>query len=236
MGDLLVLLAHDLRNPLAALRTNLGFLSSVLQVQDQDIQEALHDSVLSCESAAHIIQNLDQLGFALLGNIGDQRVPVGVAAVVSEIANDCQGLAASYSVALEENASSVPPSLEVLANREMLIRALNNLIRNSIQHAMSRPVSIVIEEEKESVSILVLDGGERLTGAPEIFTNPEAQVVSKSERSGRYGMGLGLLSAGIAAHAAGAQLDGAEPRAPFTNGFRLRLERCSQVESTWRVP
>src|SRR5690606_13210231 len=45
IGELLGLLAHDLRNPLSALHSNLGYLDAVLASRDEEVREAIEDGL-----------------------------------------------------------------------------------------------------------------------------------------------------------------------------------------------
>src|SRR6186713_225154 len=57
IGELLGLLAHDLRNPLSALHSNLGYLDTVLSSHDDEAREAVEDGVVSCDGLSHVIDN-----------------------------------------------------------------------------------------------------------------------------------------------------------------------------------
>ena len=63
LGDLVVIMAHDLKNALAALTANLHFLDgSMSEVGDPETAEALSDSVTLCQVLDHFLRNLDLLG------------------------------------------------------------------------------------------------------------------------------------------------------------------------------
>src|SRR6267378_720347 len=61
LSELLALLAHDLRNPLSAVLTNVNFVKSTMRGRAPDIEEALGDSALSCATLGQVIGNLDVL-------------------------------------------------------------------------------------------------------------------------------------------------------------------------------
>ena len=64
VGSLLALVAHDLRNPLSALHSNVGFLEATLSTKDTDALDALADISASCSSLKHIIDNLELVGLS----------------------------------------------------------------------------------------------------------------------------------------------------------------------------
>ena len=58
------LFAHDLRNPLSALHSNVSFLGSVLGTGDNDAREALEDVAASSDALGHITDNLELFALA----------------------------------------------------------------------------------------------------------------------------------------------------------------------------
>src|SRR5262245_13794222 len=69
IGELIGLLAHDLRNPLSALHSNLGYLEAVLPSDEGEAREAVEDGVVSCDGLSHVIDNVDLLGQILRGGL-----------------------------------------------------------------------------------------------------------------------------------------------------------------------
>jgi signal transduction histidine kinase len=141
--------------------------------------------------------------------------------VLREAAQKSRRFAESYRVNLHVDAESAG-ELRALANRDMLMRALCNLIRNSIQHAgESGKVSARAARDGAQLVVVVSDSGVAL--APEVgeqaFT-AEGQLSTKNVSGGRYSRGLGLYAARIAAGIAGASVQ----RSSATDGrFELRV-------------
>jgi signal transduction histidine kinase len=221
LAQLLALLAHDLRNPLSALHSNAGYLQSAIGTQSDDLHEALDDVVSSCSSLGTIIDNLELLGVALEDAPSPEPSPLSLTDVALEAMQQCQALAGSYRVELVLDKQPNADAGFALANRDMLRRALGNLIRNAIQHGTrDTPVRIVVERG----AMRVEDGGPAL--APELvtsaFTAP-GQLECKSHPAGRYSRGLGLFAASIAARAAGAELTVVAPSRGVGNAFELRV-------------
>ncbi|MBM4364480.1 MAG: HAMP domain-containing histidine kinase, partial [Deltaproteobacteria bacterium] len=102
MGELLALVAHDLRNPLSALHSNLGFLRSVLDDADPDAREAIDDGLVSCDGLAQIIDNLDLLAGALRepGRVPEAGSFVDVGALLDEVVHVTRAMAGSHGVEL----------------------------------------------------------------------------------------------------------------------------------------
>jgi K+-sensing histidine kinase KdpD len=113
----------------------------------------------------------------------------------------------SHGVELILDPSIAALGVTVRSHHEMLVRALSNLIRNAIQHAGESPVRISAIAGTKATKVRVADGGTPLDPAmtPSPFT-AAGQLISKHSHQGRYGRGLGLWCASVAARAAGATL------------------------------
>jgi len=224
IGELLGLLAHDLRNPLSALHSNLGFLRSILSASEQDARDAVDDGIVSCDGLAHIIDNIDLFGQSLRHAERGDSMLSDVSALVVEVVRSCQAMAQSHGVELKMG-EAVGGRVPVDAPRDLLSSALSNLIRNSIQHSPSGgTVRVSVRAGGGEVIVAVQDAGTSLTGdvATAAFT-AAGQIASKSIPNGRYSRGLGLYCAALAAAAAGAKVQASA--APQGNGFELVMAR-----------
>jgi signal transduction histidine kinase len=224
LGELLSLIAHDLRNPLSALRSNVGFIESLIEKPDDDSKEAVADALTSCDTIAHIIDNVELLIHELSGAQTQARSPIPIGPVLSEVVERSKTLAQSHRVSVELEPGAKDVALRVNTNRDMLVRCLGNLVKNAIQHAAESAVAIGVRQEAGKAIVMVRDGGALLDlGLGESpFTAP-GQVACKHAAGGRYSRGLGLFSATVAARAAGATLDAVAPRSGAGNQFELSL-------------
>lgn len=220
VSALLGLFAHDLRNPLSALHSNVSFLGSVLGTSDNDAREALEDVAASSDALGHITDNLELFALALEGAKPRDAHEFPLREVLREAAQKSRRFAESYRVALEVDADSAG-ELRAVANRDMLIRALSNLVRNAIQHAgETGKVSVRARREGSEVIVSVTDSGTALAAdVRESAFTPEGQLSTKNVSGGRYSRGLGLYAARIATNIAGARV-----RCP--EGQQACLELC----------
>jgi signal transduction histidine kinase len=223
IGELIGLFAHDLRNPLSALHSNLGYLDAVLPSQEGEAREAVEDGVVSCDGLSHVIDNVDLLGQILRGGISVTRSPSSVAALIAGAVERCQPAARSHGLTLELDPKARQMHVTVDVGRDLATRALTNLIRNSIQHAPpSSTVYVSAAVEGRHVCVYVKDSGTPLTEElVETAFTAEGQVAAKLRANSRYSRGMGLYCARVAA-----RLCGAEVRALGVakgNTFQLRL-------------
>lgn len=205
-AQLLALLAHDLRNPLSALHSNVGYLSAMLGGGDQDIVEALADARVSCDSLVMIIDNLELLGRVLGEAPAPGKTRLALAPVVDAVVQQHRGLAQSHGTSIE--LAAVDRGIQVDSNREMLSRALGNLICNAIQYSPTgSPISVKAMSSSGTCVVSVSDRGPAFDQSlGELAFTAAGQSELKSASGGRYGRGLGLFAAQVAAAAAGAQV------------------------------
>lgn len=226
IGELLGLLAHDLRNPLSALHSNVGYLSSLSDRYDADAQEAIADALLSCDGLRSIIDSVEILSHHLTGSLDYPRSPFPLAPMLQEAASSTLALATSHEVTLKVDESCSRTTARVFANREMALRSLTALIRNSIQHAPpGSSVHVELAERLDAHVVVIHDNGTPL--APEVVDSAftaAGQIATKTIRGGRYSRGLGLYCARTCAEAAGAVAKFHQhPKA--SNAFELSLPR-----------
>jgi signal transduction histidine kinase len=207
LGQLLVLLAHDLRNPLSALHSNIGFLESSTDGSDADLREALADVTVSCGSLNQIIDNLELFGLSTLEEQPRlERLPVSLDELAKEAVNRASSSANSYGAELVLGPSETA-GVRVRVHREMATRALGNLLFNAIQHGGGGRVSISVRVDGANGIVSISDPGFPLAAKlrENAFT-AAGQLACKADPDGRYSRGLGLFAAGVAAALAGAQV------------------------------
>jgi signal transduction histidine kinase len=207
VSALLGLFAHDLRNPLSALHSNVSFLSSVVNAGDTEAHEALEDVAASSDALGHITDNLELFAIALDGAKQRELLEFPVRELLREAAQKSRRFAESYRVNLDVDVESAT-GMKGFAHRDMLQRCLGNLIRNGIQHAgEAGKVTVRAWREASDLVLAVSDSGVALARevGEQAFT-AEGQLSTKNVAGGRYSRGLGLYAARVAADVAGARV------------------------------
>lgn len=218
LSDLVAMMAHDLKNPLAALMTNLHFLQGSLSALEPDDLDALGDSVILCEVLERFLRNLELL--ARRKEVAARRQPVAIGSIAHEAVTRIQTHATTAGIELQLSRDSArDPS--VFVDRDLFTRAVENLIANALESVPAgSKVEVKVTSAGAEATIDVTDARE----APPAWAVNEASCLPGAELEGKrlqglYGRGLALLCADLAARATGARLeiDGV-PRA-----CRLRL-------------
>ncbi len=206
LGPLLALFAHDLRNPLSALLTNLSFVESLPAVRsDESLAGALGDCVVASDTLRRLISNLDVVALLLEGLEAHPR-HFGVAELVRDCVGQFESTASMQgsSFAVDEG----PSGLEAFADPDLSARALENLLSGALTHGPpSRPIAVrVAREAPDFVRVEVEDGGRPVPPAErEALFSAEGQLRAHAGAA-RYGRGLGLFVAAAAAASLGGEI------------------------------
>ncbi|SDJ42193.1 histidine kinase N-terminal 7TM domain-containing protein [Natronorubrum texcoconense] len=146
--------SHDLRNPL-------NVAQGYLEAANDDVDCAYHDDIeLAHDRMAAIIE--DVLRLAREGHPIDDTEPVGLARVVSR---------AWANVDTGEATRSVASERPIVADEDRLVRLLENLFRNAVEHGSTRPRSQTPEDA----------GRRRASSEPSVADAPEDAVEHGSE-------------------------------------------------------
>jgi signal transduction histidine kinase len=201
--------AHELRTPLAILRTRLDLL------QDQKIGQALRQDV---EGMAHIISQLLDIA-ELDAFVVDPSEKADLRAVAAEVAEFVAPLALAQGKDIALSGASEP--VWVRGNPEMLARAIRNLAENAINHtAPATTVEFVVEEDG---TVSILDQGPGVTEAERklIFQRFWRRDRNKA---GSTGLGLSIVQRIAELHSATITLENRRPAgARFSLKFPLSL-------------
>lgn len=180
--------AHELRTPLATLRTNLEVVQSD---PNATLQEYRQLNATLERALRRIEKMVDDLLLLAQGEGETVKEAVHVASLLEEVLLELKPLADDAQVSLDLVAGS-----GVLAGDAILLaRALSNLVENGIRY--NQPggfVRIKAEEEDECVVITVVDNG---IGIPDeeleqIFERFYRVDHSRSRASGGTGLGLAI--------------------------------------------
>lgn len=228
LGPLLALFAHDLRNPLSALLTNLSFVESLPAVRDDEsLAGALGDCVVASETLRRLIANLDVVALVLEGLESHPRTLV-VADLVRECVSQLESAAAMQGSSFSVDTG--PAGLEALADPDLSARALENLLANAVVHAPpGRAVTVRVRADLPDFVRIVIEDAGRPVPADErddLFT-AQGQLRAHAGAA-RYGRGLGLFVAAAAATSVGGDVNvedvpGLGASAPGEPGCRFLL-------------
>jgi two-component system sensor histidine kinase CpxA len=184
--------AHELRSPLARLQVALEILQNKPSGREEPLINDIREDV---QAMTRLTDDLLQYARAELS-----AQPVRLSEV------DVRG---AVDRAMRQEARSgidtivdVPAGLTVIANEELLVRALANVLRNSIRYAGDAGSILVAGQGRDgAVTITITDSG---PGVPpemldRIFTPFARLESSRDRRSGGVGLGLAIVRSAVEA-------------------------------------
>lgn len=207
--------AHELRTPLATLRTN-------LEVIQQDPNATLSDYREVSATLNRTLDRLERLAEDLLllarGEKELPKEPVNLEVLLTEVVQELKPLAQSNQVTLD---LKIAKEVIILADAQLLVRAISNLIENGIRY--NRPggsVTTNVRLQENGVAIQIQDTGIGVSAneLPHIFER--FYRVDRSRARNRGGSGLGLA---ITVHIVKLQ------------GGRIQVESTPGVGSTFTI-
>lgn len=203
----LKLLVHDLRNPLAAVVTNLGFAKKLVAEFEEggELHEVLEDSQAACDVVRQLLGNLDVL--AQLGRPRGPRLELDLGPACTELLERCGPRAqlAGVQVAWEDQRSTARAAVD----RGLFYVALENLVCNAIEHApRGTTIAVSLEELEDRVTVRVTDHGGAIPERERLHAVTLAALATAERREmSRYSRGAGLFFARLAAEATGMALE-----------------------------
>jgi len=217
---LAMLVAHDMKNPLTAIRLNVDTVLRELRRGGGpavSFDERLSDAQIAAERLDRMIRLFLDVYRLENAEISVNWAPVDAASVVQEVLRLQGPTAEAYGLTLAFRGSAcVFPS-----DASLLQRMIENLIDNALRHARST-IAIELRDPPGAVEIDVIDDGQ---GIPEearqrVFD----KFASMSADLRGYNQGLGLTFCKLAIERLGGTLSilDASPRGAL---FRLRLPR-----------
>jgi PAS domain S-box-containing protein len=190
--NVLSILSHDLRSPLAGIIGMVEHLRSDFDlIEPEDAKEML---TLIHDSAKDELRMLDQLvEWARVKYASEAFMPVSIDLynAVENVFNTLKDVAGIKEIILY---NKMEPAVCVFADRKMLHSILQNLVSNAIQYTPQEGKIIVSAEAgEENITVQVKDSG---AGMPQeivekLFT-PQLNTLLKA-RENKKGAGIGLL-------------------------------------------
>ena len=200
--------AHELRSPIASIRTQLEV--ALDHPEQQDWAETAGDVLADTLRLARLAENL--LVLARLDDRGTRpppsRRPVDMSVLATEEAERSAGARVPVTTA-------TGPGCVVTGDPDGLRRLLRNLIDNSLRYAKSG-VDVATRRESEDVVLTVSDDGPGILAkdrerAFDRFVRLDAARSRGEQESGGSGLGLAIVRGTALAHNGTARLEDASP-------------------------
>ena len=155
-NDVIALVSHEMRTPLTAIQGMTELLADydVDRERGREIHRAINDEV---KRLTHMITEYLDITRLEAGASGIRRQPVRVEALAERSLLMLEPLAAAGRIRLRRNFAPVEP---LLADPDLLARALDNLISNAIKYSPpGTEVTLSVRGENGAVVVDVADQG-----------------------------------------------------------------------------
>ncbi len=211
-------IAHDLRTPLARLRSQLALALRRAQTEGQrdDLETAIGMSDELLEMFAAMLRIAEVEG-------GDRRAafaPIDLTELADDIATMMQPVVEdSGRTLLIEKPAPAP----IVGDRQLLGQTIVNLVENAIRHTfVGTRIAIGVETTGESVALTIADNGPGIPADQHALALRRFGRLDTSRHDTGHGLGLSLVAAIVRLHRGTIALEDANP------GLRvmLRLPRA----------
>lgn len=185
--------AHELGSPIARLQMAVGVMDH--KVNDPELRHSFEDIAEEVEIMAGLVNELLSFSRAEINPAKVQLRPVKIAEVAARVVERENTAGADIAVGIDE-------SLTALADPELLVRALANLVRNAVRYAGDAgPIRLDAHPAGDRVLLEVVDSGpgvppEHIDQLFEPFFRKESD---RDRQSGGAGLGLAIVKTCIEA-------------------------------------
>jgi two-component system sensor histidine kinase CpxA len=215
LGDI----AHELCSPIARIQVALGILE---QRADEKQKTYLTDLREEVEEMSKLVDELLMFSKASLGGASIKMKSVGLRSVVEKAAARESGLGGGVKIKNE-----VTEELQVLAEPELLLRAVSNILRNAIRYAgQAGPIVISVERAGDNLELSIADDGPGIPEAAiaQVFDPFYRVDTSRDRETGGVGLGLSIVKTCVESCGGAVRCENRQP-----HGLRVvvRLVRVS---------
>lgn len=224
--DFLATLAHELRNPLAPIRTGLQLLklSGVDQSTASEVQEILERQT---QHMVRLVDDLLDVSRISRGKLQLRKSSINVARVVGSAVETMRPL---IDQARHRLILRIPEGLDQIeADPDRLTQITCNLLHNAIKFTPPGGlIEINVEQNEQELELAVTDNGcgiapEHLQSIFEMFNQGAIE-----KEKGQSGLGIGLALSRQLAELHGGTIDAHSQGSRLGSTFRLRLPRSNR--------
>ena len=202
--DLISMIYHDLRSPLANVASSLDVLDSMLpENDDENIRSLLNIAMRSVERIQRLTNSLLDMSRLEAGQQVGNRQPTNILEIIEDAAALVRPVASAKQQSLF---TELPYELpDVMVDGEMIRRAISNLLENATKYSPSgSTIEVGAQALEDTVQVWVKDNG------PGIPASEQTRVFNKFTRLGTKekakGLGLGLAYCKLAIEAHGGRI------------------------------
>jgi PAS domain S-box-containing protein len=235
--DFLATLAHELRNPLAPLRTGLHLLQNIRSGLPSQAEQVLGIMQRQLDHMVHLIDDLLDIARIRQGKILLRQDPLSLKSVLEQALEGVQALldAQGHQVIL----GAVDPSLQVTGDPTRLVQVVGNLLNNAAKYTPRGGRVSLRGGEATQPGMLLIEVADTGIGIPsdmlEHVFDRFVQVRQHLDHAqGGLGIGLSVVKGLVEMHGGSVVAESAGPGAGSL--FRIWLPRADTPEPVGAAP
>ena len=181
--------AHELRTPLAVMRTKLEVFEKNNNPSAAEYQETVHMIRMQTSRLSHVIDILLEMTDLQSAQKQDR---ISLADMAEEVICDLTAVADKKEITITQN----PGTAEIIGNDTLIYRAIYNLVENAIKYNHTGGnVTVSIKEDGEFTTVIISDNGPGIQQEDwqHIFEPFFRVDKSRSRDMGGAGLGLALV-------------------------------------------
>ncbi len=222
--ELIEVIVHDLKNPLAAIAANAGFLTMAREM-NEDVRECSQSIASAADNMLRMVHNLLDVSRAEDATLALRLTRLDLTQLVQQTCALMSRRAEARRVGLHAEVPANPLMLD--ADNDLLRRLLENLIDNAVRYTSAGgKITVSAFEEGGEIALVVADEG---PGVPadqrERIFEKYAQLDRTEDRAQqRFGRGIGLAFVKLAVQSHGGRI-WVDDNRPSGARFQARFPR-----------
>jgi K+-sensing histidine kinase KdpD len=228
-NDLMSMVYHDLRAPLANVISSLDLLSGLINDEDdEDVQSILGVAFHSTTRIERMINTLLDINRLESGQEIVTRRAIEIAGLVNDAVNEVEQVAESRNQKIHIQLPEAEKLAPVWIDEEMILRVLINLLENAAKFSPPEgQITINAQAEDAWVKVFVKDRGPAIpVSEQERIFNKFTRLHGKDKRSG---LGIGLAFCRLAVEGHGGRI-WVESESDMGNTFSFTLPVASEEQ------
>jgi heavy metal sensor kinase len=196
--------SHELRNPLAIIRTNSDIALSDPDPQPEDLRQAVMVVKRASDRMARLVDDLLALARRESPTLANEPVDLGRA--VSEASEEFLAPAEARGIVLDR---AIAPGVVVMGDQDALKRAVANLVENAVRLAPADSrIRLAVGSERGQAWVAVSDEGPGIAteDQPKVFERFWRADKARSRADGGTGLGLSIVRQIAQTHGGDVQL------------------------------
>lgn len=188
--------AHELRTPLATLRSSIEVTLKKQRSNDEYIR-SLKTVLEETKQLSSTVNDVLDLAWTESPDAKKQMSEFNLSELIEELFEICEKMAAEKKLILEQN---IEKKITINGYREKMARAILNIMVNAIKYTDKGTVCIDLKRDGEKVSITITDTGIGISQKDALHIFDRFYRGTNSGKSSGSGLGLAIAKSVITLH------------------------------------